>query len=177
MATEIEYEKTFLLKSLPEGLESAKFVVISDVLVPDTARHPHLRLRQQDDSYVITKKYPMNDGDASMQYEHTIELEKEEFEALANCSNKGFTKRRYFMNIVGRQAQLDIFFDKLKGLAMIDFEFETEEEKNAFEMPDFVLADVTQDENVAGGMLAGKSIDDVMPFVEKYGYKKLDYEL
>jgi CYTH domain-containing protein len=175
MSTEIEYERTFLLKSLPDGLIDAESILIRDILVPETARHPHLRLRHKGDSYVITSKYPVSGGDSSKQFEHTIELGKEEFEALASCSSKGFVKRRYFIDLVGRPAEVDLYFEKLKGLAVVDFEFASEKEKDNFKVPDFVLADVTQDENLAGGMLAGKSLDDIMPKIEKYGYKKLEY--
>jgi len=177
MATEIEYEKTYLLKSIPVGIEKAKSVVIRDVLVPDTAYHPHLRLRNKGDKYMITKKYPVSGTDSSMMYEHTIELEKEEFDALASCSTKDFVKTRYFMVLAGRPAEIDIYHEKLKGLAVVDFEFDNEADKDAFETPDFVLADVTQDESIAGGFLAGKSIDDIMPLIEKYGYKKLGSNL
>jgi len=177
MATEIEYERTFLLKSLPEGIENAKSVLISDVFVPDTARHPHLRLRQKDDTYVITKKVPIKEGDSSQQYEHTIELEKEEFEALAGCSKKRFVKRRYFMNLAGRPAEVDVYHELLEGLAVVDFEFDSESEKDKFATPDFVLVDVTQDEVLAGGFLAGKSLDDIMPLISKYGYMKLESNL
>ncbi|MCX6728814.1 MAG: hypothetical protein NTV39_03530 [Candidatus Saccharibacteria bacterium] len=177
MATEIEYEKTYLLKSLPDGIEKADSVLIRDVYIPDTARHPILRLRQKDDSYVITKKCPVTGTDSSIQYEHTIELEKDEFEALAGCSKKDFVKRRYFMNLAGRSAEVDIYHERLTGLAVIDFEFDNESEKDDFETPDFVLADVTQDESIAGGFLAGKSIEDILPLLSKYGYNKLETNL
>lgn len=177
MSTEIEYEKTYLLRSLPEGIKNAKYVLIRDVYIPDTDRHPHLRLRQKDDLYVITKKCPVTGADSSKQYEHTIELTKDEFDALAACSRKDFVKRRYFMNLAGRSAEIDIYQEKLQGLAVIDFEFDNEDEKDEFMTPDFVLADVTQDEAVAGGYLAGKSIEDIMPLLLKYGYTKVEANL
>lgn len=177
MATEIEYEKTYLLKSLPAEIEHADSVLIRDIYVPKTARHSQLRLRQTDDQYVITKKYPVVGTDSSQQFEHTIELNKDEFEALASCSDKGFVKRRYFMDLAGRPSQIDIYHEKLEGLALIDFEFDNADEKDLFIMPDFALADVTQDEVVAGGMLAGKSFDDIAPLIKKYDYKKLEINL
>jgi len=177
MSTEIELEKTYLVKSLPVGIQKARSVLIRDIYIPESVGHAHLRLRQKDDSYVITKKYPVAGEDSSKQYEHTIELEKAEFDAMAKCSNKDFTKRRYFMELAGHPAEVDVYQDKLLGLAVIDFEFNYEDEKNAFITPDFVLADVTQDEAVAGGFLAGKSIDDIMPLLDKYGYKKVEINL
>ena len=177
MATEIEFEKTYLLKSLPFGLKQAKSVLIRDVYVPDTVNHAHLRLRQKDDTFVITKKQPVLGSDSSKQYEYTIELNKEEFEALSKCSNKDFVKRRYFLELAGRPAEVDVYHEKLEGLVVVDFEFDNETQKDNFETPDFVLADVTQEEATAGGFLAGKSIDDIMPLIAKYNYKKLDVSL
>jgi len=40
-------------------------------------------------------------------------------------------------------------------------------------MPDFCLADVTQEEFLAGGFLAGKKYLDIQSFLDKHGYKKV----
>jgi hypothetical protein len=37
------------------------------------------------------------------------------------------------------------------------------------------LADVTQDDAIAGGILAGKSFTDVAPFFVKYGYRPIKF--
>lgn len=177
MATEIEYEKTYLLKRLPQGIEEAKFTTIHDTYIPDTVDHAHLRLRAKDDTYVITKKIPVAGDDSSMQYEHTIELEKEEYEALARSSNKSAIKRRYYMQVAGHDAEIDIYDEDLAGLAVIDFEFISEAEKDAFEMPDICLADVTQEEAIAGGYLPGKTFEEILPALVKYGYEKLETTL
>jgi len=39
-----------------------------------------------------------------------------------------------------------------KGLIVMDFEFETFEEKTAFEMSDFCLVDITQNKFCTGGI-------------------------
>ncbi|MEI6849456.1 MAG: hypothetical protein WCK29_00295 [archaeon] len=177
MSTEIEYEKTYLLKQIPDGIDKTKSVLIRDIYIPETADHAHLRLRQKDDKYVITKKHKAFGEDASMQYEHTIDLDKDEFMALAICSVKDFVKRRYFVEYRGCQAEIDIYQERLSGLALADFEFNNEKDKDEFETPDFALADVTQDESIAGGFLAGKTYEDIAPLIEKYGYKKLEIKL
>jgi len=45
-------------------------------------------------------------------YEHTIPLEKEEFEALAKSSTQDIVKRRYKIKINGRIAELDVYQQK-----------------------------------------------------------------
>lgn len=173
MATEIEYEKTYLAKFLPENLDIKSSVVIRDVYVPDSVPHANLRLRNKGDHYEITKKVPVKDGDSSVQYEHTIELDAAEWKKLAKCSQKTFVKRRYYTKINGHDVEVDVFGEKLAGLVLIDFEFATEEEKDAFVMPDVCLADVTQEEFVAGGFISGRSFEDIAPQLEKYHYKKI----
>jgi CYTH domain-containing protein len=171
MATEIELERTYLLKALPENLSDFPSEIIHDVYIPESSAHAHLRLRHRGDRYEITKKMPTNGNDSSKQFEHTISLEKEEFEALAKSSSKDFVKRRYIIEVDGREAELDVYQEKLAGLVVIDFEFDNEDEMRAFATPDIALADVTQEEAVAAGFLAGKSLDDIRPLLEKYNFE------
>ncbi|NTW33981.1 MAG: hypothetical protein HGB12_15420, partial [Bacteroidetes bacterium] len=70
-------------------------------------------------------------------------------------------------------AEVDVFQDGLKGLVLIDFEFENDVEKEIFSVPDFCLADVTAEVFIAGGVLAGKSYNDIEKELEKFSYKKL----
>lgn len=177
MAKEIEYEKTYLAKRLPEGLSSAKSVLIRDVYVPESARHAMLRLRAKDDDYVITKKTILHGTDSSTMSEETIPLSAEEYTAHANCSTKSFVKRRYFVQIDGHSAEVDVYDETLKGLVVIDFEFLSEEQKEKFIMPEVCLADVTQEEGIAGGMLAGKSYEDIEQLLKQYGYERLEVSL
>jgi len=143
-----------------------------DVYVPQSADHPNLRIRQRGEIYEITRKVP-NSDDASTQTEQTIALNSEEFKALTKASQKKVVKDRYKVMIDGREAEVDVFKDKLEGLVLIDFEFNSEAEKDAFVAPDCCLADVTQERFLAGGMLAGKSYSDIEKDVRRFNYKEL----
>ena len=170
---EIELERTFLLKSIPAGLEKCKSIEILDIYIPKTAEHPILRIRKKGDFFEITKKCPIKGNDSSEQGEYTISLSKEEFDELSQLKGKGFRKIRYFYPFDGKTAEIDVYLDDLKGLVLVDFEFEGREEKNKFEMPNFCLTDVTQEKFTAGGMLAGKKYSDLQSTLEKWGYKKI----
>ena len=167
---EVELELTYLVKTLPD-LTKAPSKLVVDVYFPLGSTHACLRLRQNGDQYEMTKKIPVDNADASHQHEHTIKLTQPEFAALAAAPGKRVVKRRYFYDYNGRVAEIDVFQEDLKGLVLADFEFETREEQVAFKMPDFCLADVTQDEAVAGGFLAGKKYADIAPQLDAYGYK------
>ena len=169
----IELEKTYLAKSLPAGLKNCKHKEIIDIYIPKPSRHPKLRIRKNGDKYEITKKEPVNTNDASHQKEQTIVLTEEEFNELARLDGKKTHKIRYYYNYKGKTAEIDVFQGSLKGLVIVDFEFETVEEKDAFKMPPFCLAEVTQEEVIAGGMLCGKSYEEIEEELKRFNYRKL----
>ncbi|MBW2964595.1 hypothetical protein KY363_03990 [Candidatus Woesearchaeota archaeon] len=169
----IELELTYLAKSLPEGLAKCRHKEIIDIYIPTNSVHPTLRIRKSGDKYEITKKEPVED-DPSHQNEETTTLTADEFDELnKNIEGKRTHKLRYYYPFQGKTAEIDVFQGKLKGLVVIDFEFETMEEKDSFTMPDFCLADVTPEEFIAGGMVCGKAYDDLQKDLDRYGYKKL----
>ncbi len=165
---ELELEKTYLLKELPEGLEGNRSEIISDAFVPISAKHPVLRLRHRGNNYELTKKQPIDDADPSRQNEHTIQLTPEEAAAFDAVSAKRFSKRCYYCTVDGHQAEVDIYLGDLAGLAVVDFEFMTDEALQSFTMPRICLADITQEE-----ALAGKKYVDLQSVLQKYNYKPL----
>ena len=171
---QIELEKTYLVKFIPEGALQAKSEEILDVYIPVSKDHPTLRLRKRGRKFEITKKFPVEEKDSSCQNEHTIELDEEEFESIAGVEGKRVRKVRYVFEYEGKMGELDVFQDGLKGLILVDFEFETIKEKDALQTPDFCLADVTQEKVFAGGMLCGKTYLDIEPFLKKYKYKRIE---
>ena len=168
----IELEKTYLAKKLPNNLKSCKFKEIVDLYIPKT-NHPKLRIRKNRDKYEMTKKEPVG-LDKSIQKEQTIILTEEEFDFLdRQLKGKRVRKIRYYYDYEGRIAEFDVFQDELEGLVVVDFEFSSKEEKNGFEMPEFCLADVTSENFIAGGMICGKTYEDIEDYLKKLGYKKL----
>ena len=41
-------------------------------------------------------------------------------------------------------------------------------------MPSMALADVTQEDFIAGGLLAGKKYSDIAPELDRFEYKRID---
>lgn len=174
MNQELELELTFLAKELPEGIKTVTPTRIVDIYIPDMPKHSYLRLRQKGEKYEITKKTPVTEGDASEQIEQTIPLTKEEFIALSSCSKKRVVKDRYNVKIGDSVAEIDVFVDELKGLVLMDFEFSTVDEKSAFKIPSVALADVTQEDFIAGGLLAGKTYDEIAPELKRFNYRRME---
>ena len=58
----------------------------------------------------------------------------------------------------------------------LDFEFDNRAEIDSFEMPDFCLADVTDDIFIAGFRLSGKCYEDIEDDLARFGYRKLSVD-
>jgi len=171
----IELERTFLAKTIPSNFKECKSKEILDIYIPQAREHPTLRIRKNGEKFEITKKEPISGNDSSKQLEQTIPLTKEEFEELAKLEGKKARKIRYYYPLEGKTFEIDVFQDELKGLILVDIEFDDEKEKDFFEMPEFCLAEITQKKFTAGGMLCGKKYEDIAKELEKFNYKKLDF--
>lgn len=172
----IELERTFLARRLPVDLSKAPSKDIIDVYLPLQSRHPILRLRKNGDRCVITKKQPEKKGEHSHLKEETIVLSPEEFAALNTVTGKKVHKKRYAYPWKDKTIEIDVFQGPLTGLVLVDVEFRTEEEKQAFRMPPFCLVEITQEEFIAGGMLCGKSYADIAKDLARFSYKPLVLE-
>lgn len=177
---EIELERTFLVKELPLNMGDCDSVEILDIYIPKTANHPILRIRKVGSVCQITKKAPAKGKDSSEQYEKTIPLTEEEYRDLATLEGKRLRKIRYYFpwkdkNVRDQRAEIDVYLDDLGGLVTVDFEFNSVADKDNFLMPDFCLIDVTQIEYIAAGWLTGRKYSDLKPFLDKVGYKRIDF--
>ncbi|MBR5046482.1 hypothetical protein IKX73_02545 [Candidatus Saccharibacteria bacterium] len=171
----LELERTYLAKELPKEIDGADYVEIVDIYIPEGDGLASLRLRKKADKYFMTKKTVVSD-DASEQVEQTIKLSLREYEALSSCSKKRVEKRRYYAKIDGHDAEVDVFYGDLAGLVLVEFEFANAREKDEFVMPESMLADVTPEEFIAGGMLAGKKYEEIEGELERFGYKRINVD-
>ena len=172
---EIELERTFLAKYLPKDLDSYPKKSMQDSFIPKQARHPVLRIRKNGEKFNITRKYPKNEADNSIMIEETINLSEEEYNSMQQIDGKVHQKIRYqYPTSDAKVCEIDIYQGDLKGLVVIDFEFNSTDEKDNFSPPDFCLVEVTQEEFIAGGYLCGKSYQDIQKNLEEFGYKKIE---
>jgi adenylate cyclase len=174
-STEIELEFTFLASALPTEIKGITPKRLIDAYIPEVGVvHPNLRLRKKGGAMELTKKIPIEEGDASAHYETSITLNQNEFDALSVVSQRRVVKDRYNVVIDGLPAEVDVFQEKLKGLVLIDFEFGSKEEQAKFKAPAICLADVTQEEFIAGGLLAGKSYSDISDRLRIFNYTPIE---
>ena len=170
----VEYEFTYLARFLPPGVETWPTLQLVDVYVPeDIDVHPRVRLRQRDREYEFTKKLPTEGSDASSHSEISVALTEVEFLALTDGKARRVEKSRCWGVIDGYRLEVDIFKGRLKGLVLIEVEFPNRNAMRKFSMPTFCLADVTQEDFIAGGLLAGRSFGDIADKLKEYGYEKI----
>lgn len=169
-----EFELTYLIKNLPINFSlEVDSKEILDIYLPASSDHATLRVRKMGDEYEITKKEPVSGTDSSHQNENTIPLTKDEFGDLATLEGKRVRKIRYYYKEDAVTYEIDIFQDALKGLILVDIEFSSNADKSKFIPPNWVLADVTQEKFVAGGVLCGKSYTDIESNLALYNYKQV----
>lgn len=174
MSQELEIERTYLAKYLPDNLYNCKYVDIEDVYIPKNARHATLRIRKTSKpTYVITKKEAVEKGSAYSHIEHTIEITEEEYNYFKELGGNIVKKRRYFYPYQEYNAEFDVYFAELQGLVIVDFEFKSKGEYKLFEMPDFCLVDVTEEEFVAGGVICRSSYASLEKILAKYNYQRM----
>lgn len=111
--------------------------------------------------------------DSSRMIEQTIELDADEFAELSAHGGKRVEKLWYYYPYQGLTAEIDVFGGGLEGLVLVDVEFTDREQQLQFPMPDFCLAEVTQEKFLAGGMLAGKQYKDIADQLARYQYQPL----
>ncbi|MBO4592146.1 MAG: CYTH domain-containing protein [Eubacterium sp.] len=135
----MEIERKFLLKYLPENLESYEHHTIVQGYVNT---EPVVRIRQYDENYILTIK--------SLGLMERIEIEKEltekEFKELSTMvKGNVISKVRYKIPYNEYTIELDIFKEEFEGLIMAEVEFPDKEKAESFVAPDFMSVDVTDD--------------------------------
>lgn len=164
-----EYERRFLLAGMPPGT-SIRTVVITDRYLAGT----RLRLRRAvtpgdvKAELKLTQKVPAGDGGPGLIT--TFSLSKEEYGALSVLPARLLRKVRRSFPPFG----VDEFEGPLAGLCLAEAEFGSAEEYRRFTPPDFVVAEVTGDPDLAGGTLVGASRATVAQALAKYGVRLPD---
>ena len=134
----MEIERKYLVKSLPDNLESYEKKRISQGYL---CTNPVVRIRRSNEEYFLTYK-----GKGLMaREEHEFPLTAEAFEhMLPKIDGILIDKVRYIIPLDEKHvAELDIFQGTLAPLRLVEVEFESIEEANAFVPPAWFGDDVT----------------------------------
>lgn len=133
----MEIERKFLLKRLPENLDSYPVRHLEQGYL---CTAPVVRIRRDNDKYELTYK-----GKGCMvREEHNLPLTKDAYEHLrTKIDGRLIVKKRYMIPYEKHTIELDVFEEDLAPLTLAEVEFHSEEEAKAFVAPDWFAEDVT----------------------------------
>ncbi|MGN1318804.1 MAG: CYTH domain-containing protein [Lachnospirales bacterium] len=144
-----EIERKFLVKSLPEEIKNCKKLHIKQAYI---STNPTIRLRQQDDEYILTVK-----GFGTMKkVEYELPLTKEQFDNLWKKSEGNvIIKTRHKIPLDNNLiAELDIYEGNLDGFMNVEVEFSSTKEAILFNPPTWFGQEVTQNKEYSNASLS-----------------------
>ena len=161
----MEIERKFLVKKLPDDLSRYNRIEMEQGYLNT---NPVVRVRRENDDYVLTYK-----GDGLMaRREENLPLNREAFANLIKkCDGRIISKTRYLIPLEGEmserglKAELDVFHKDLEGIVIVEVEFESMEDAQRFEAPDWFGEDVTMDGNYHNSFLS--SAEDISELINK----------
>lgn len=136
----MEIERKYLIKDVPADLNAYPYHIIEQGYL---CTEPVVRIRRQDDDYILTYK-----GKGMMvREEYNLPLTKEAYEHLKpKADGNIISKKRYVIPIEqGLNIELDIFDTPFAPLILAEVEFPDEKTADHFIPPDWFQEDVTFD--------------------------------
>lgn len=128
----LEIERKWWLPKRPEIVLNCQEVPA--VYIEQGYLEGGLRLRRAGQKYFITHK----EGSGLCRTELEWEVPKTYFESEWPKCLASLTKWRYLVSYEGYTFEIDEFFGSLKGLILLEVEFESPEEAQAFLLPNWV---------------------------------------
>jgi CYTH domain-containing protein len=170
---QVERERRYLLRDLPEGLTRADpHLQITDNYMTGS----RLRLRKVREprtnkwTVKFTQKFAPNAQDLSRTIITNTYLNALEAEVLSTVFNSNeIRKNRYPFEFEGRKFSVDMFLGDLFGLVLAEVSFETDEELDQYAKPPFALADVTNEELFTGGRLCEMTFSEIRSEIANRG--------
>lgn len=163
----MEIEKKYTIKALPENLESYPCKIIEQAYLNTS---PVVRVRQSDNSYYLTYK-----GSGLMaREEYNLPLDEDSYHhLLAKADGNVISKKRYVIPIENPlfddnyqpltapelSIELDIFAPPFAPLVMAEVEFPDIEMASAFIPPAWFDEDVTNDPEYHNSVMSQKTFD------------------
>lgn len=144
----MEIERKFLIDKIPDNIDEYDYHEIEQAYL---TTDPVIRVRKSDDEYYMTYK-----GKGFLEREeYNLPLTKEAYDILKSKSDGNVISKKRILIPYGKYTiELDIFKDTFEGLVFAEVEFETREEADAFQKPDWFLDDVTEDRRYSNSYLS-----------------------
>lgn len=151
----MEIERKYLIRELPENLLSYPFHDIEQAYL---STDPVIRVRKQDDQYILTYK---SKGMLSRE-EYNLPLTQSSYQHLkSKADGNVITKRRYMLPLPnGLTIELDLFSGAFAGMILAEVEFPSVEAADSFIPPDWFIEDVTFKKEYHNSYLSSVNLED-----------------
>ena len=152
----VEVERKFLLPAPPEALSEHPSKRLEQGYLAIDPAGSEVRIRRKDDETLMTVKM----GIGLIRGEEEFAIDRDRFERLwPMTEGRQVVKTRYFVPLDdGLTAEVDVYAGDLDGLVTGEVEFPDAETALAFEAPDWLGRDVTDDPRYANRTLAVEGI-------------------
>ncbi len=157
----MEIERKFLIKQLPDHLESYPHTEITQAYI---STDPVIRIRQMNDDLILTVK-----GPGLLKREETeLVLTKESFQHLKKKTDGAvIEKTRYRIPWNSLTIELDIFHGVYDGLIMAEIEYPDENTALNSDVPSWFAVEVTTDPDFQNSTLSKNEAGDIADFWDK----------
>lgn len=149
----MEIERKFLVEKLPDLSGAAEIQMEQRYLSVD----PVLRIRKAGNRYIFTYK----SGMGMVRQEEEFDISEEDYMKLCEKTvGNPVVKTRYVMELPDHHhAEIDVYHQQHDGLLVVETEFGSEEEANAFVPPAWFGMEVTDDPSYTNAMLAFRNCE------------------
>lgn len=146
----MEIERKFTVKTLPKNLQDYPCLFIEQGYL---CTDPVLRIRKQNDDYLLTYK-----GKGLLaREEHNLALNEAAYLHLREkCDGNLISKKRYLIPFGTFTIELDVFDAPFAPLFLAEVEFDSVEQADAFQAPEWFLDDVTLDSTYQNSTMSSK---------------------
>jgi len=147
----LEVERKFLVPGKPAFLKDCARKRIRQGYLALGENGTEVRVRQEGKQYLLTIK----SGQGKARVEEELRIGRKRFASLWPLTRgRRVRKLRYFASHHDRTIEVDVYRRKLKGLVTAEVEFPDTETARAFEPPEWVGREVTDDEHFRNQSLA-----------------------
>ena len=159
-----ELRRVFLIQDLPEPLTrvSSHLQIFDNYIEKTRLRLRSVRVPETKKwSWTLEHRFSPDENDLSIWKVAEMFLNEVEYHVFEQFEGREIRKNRYFYALCGKQLELDVFIGKLWGLNTAKVVFDSIESLQNFEIPPFVIREVTNNRFFVNENLVGKCFADV----------------
>ena len=170
MAKELEIEKKYMVKQLPENLNNYEHMTIEQSYLNKGGAPIRLRkfIMNGQIKCIFSKKARVEEGSFEC-IENNIELPENIYDELLKAKEgRTIIKTRYKIPLQdGLYVDLDLFHDFFEGVCIAEIEYKSVEQAKSYSVPKWLGNELTSSEKLANGYMAtqANSISEYKDFI------------